>query len=411
MIPVILSTLCALAAPPLDAITLDGEVVSGQLVAATSDALTVDSDGGPQTLPLARLQKINFTEPAAASGATPAAWVELVDGSAVRASSYVVDGKSAEIQLLGGGSGAVPIRAIRAVRFKQQDEDQQLEWNRIRQERTQADRLVIRKNDRVDYLEGALHNINAETVNFQLGDEVIPVGLAKIEGIIYHHRGIEDQPPAVFRLTDVEGSVLEGTQWTVADQGLSVRTPVGLEIRRSFDQIRQVDFSSDKIIYLAALEPKSTQWMPYFASGGMDELLKSFYLPKNDRALTGNESEADEGRLQLAFNDGGEARIEAYARGIAVHSQTTIVYELPEKASRLRATVGIDARVRDSGHVRLVIKGDGQELFADDVDGADDPRELSINVTGVRQLEIFVDFGENQDVGDHLNLCNARIVK
>ena len=61
--------------------------------------------------------------------------------------------------------------------------------------------------------------------------------------------------------------------------------------------------------------------------------------------------------------------------------------------------------------MRLAILGDGDELFATEVSGRDGPRDISVDLTGVRLLELFVDYGENQDVGDHLNLCNARIVK
>jgi hypothetical protein len=87
------------------------------------------------------------------------------------------------------------------------------------------------------------------------------------------------------------------------------------------------------------------------------------------------------------------------------------VFDLPDDVRQFRATAGIDFRVREHGNVRLVIRGDDQQLFAEDIAGADPPRELAINIAGARRLEIFVDYGANLDIGDHLNLCNARLVK
>ncbi len=39
------------------------------------------------------------------------------------------------------------------------------------------------------------------------------------------------------------------------------------------------------------------------------------------------------------------------------------------------------------------------------------PQQLSLDLTGVRRLTIEVDFGEGGDAGDHLNLCDVRIIQ
>ncbi len=75
------------------------------------------------------------------------------------------------------------------------------------------------------------------------------------------------------------------------------------------------------------------------------------------------------------------------------------------------ATVGIDDRVRPRGNVRLEIEGDGRPLLDAPVTGADPPRPVDLDLTGVGRLTILVDYGEDMDVADHLDLCDARIVK
>ncbi len=100
-----------------------------------------------------------------------------------------------------------------------------------------------------------------------------------------------------------------------------------------------------------------------------------------------------------------------YERGIALHSRTVAVYRLSGPYRRFQAIAGIDDRVRPRGNVRLIISGDGRELLAKTIAGTDAPLEIDVDLTGVRRLTIEVDFGEDLDVADHLDLCEARIVK
>ena len=73
--------------------------------------------------------------------------------------------------------------------------------------------------------------------------------------------------------------------------------------------------------------------------------------------------------------------------------------------------MGIDDRVGNLGSVELMIRGDNRELYSGKIAGKDEPIEIDADLAGVRRLTILVDFGDDLDVADHLNLCEARIVK
>ena len=88
-----------------------------------------------------------------------------------------------------------------------------------------------------------------------------------------------------------------------------------------------------------------------------------------------------------------------------------LVYLLTEDFRRCQALVGIDDRVREGGNVRLVISGDDKELFSQAITGHDEPFPLDLDITGVKRLKIVVDFGDELDIADHLNLCEARLTK
>ena len=88
-----------------------------------------------------------------------------------------------------------------------------------------------------------------------------------------------------------------------------------------------------------------------------------------------------------------------------------MVYRLPGRFGRFKAIVGIDDSVRPNGNVRLVISGDDRVLLEATIDGSDEPKPVDLDISGVRRLRILVDFGQRLDVADHLDLCEARIVK
>ena len=78
------------------------------------------------------------------------------------------------------------------------------------------------------------------------------------------------------------------------------------------------------------------------------------------------------------------------------------------------AVAGIDDRVRYSRippHVRLIISSEEKTLFDREIAADDEAISIDLDLRGVQRLIILVDFGENGDVADHLNLCDARITK
>ena len=74
--------------------------------------------------------------------------------------------------------------------------------------------------------------------------------------------------------------------------------------------------------------------------------------------------------------------------------------------------IGIDDSAGEGGDVHVEFRGDGGNvLWQGDVRAADDARELEVDVAGVKHLEIFVDYGGDLDIGDRLDLAEARVTK
>jgi hypothetical protein len=101
-----------------------------------------------------------------------------------------------------------------------------------------------------------------------------------------------------------------------------------------------------------------------------------------------------------------------YDRGIVVHSKALLVWNLNGGYTRLHALVGIADIVADQGDCAASLVADGKELWhRDSVKGGDKPIVLDLDLTGVRRLELHVDYGARYDIGDHLALADSYLVK
>ena len=61
--------------------------------------------------------------------------------------------------------------------------------------------------------------------------------------------------------------------------------------------------------------------------------------------------------------------------------------------------------------MRLAIFGDNRVLIETEVTGDHPPQPIQLDIANVKRLKIVVDYGQNLDTGDWLNLCDARIAK
>ncbi len=100
-----------------------------------------------------------------------------------------------------------------------------------------------------------------------------------------------------------------------------------------------------------------------------------------------------------------------YDRGLAIHSRTEMTYRLPEPFERFQALAGIDDRLRPRGNVLLKILGDDRLLYEATIAGTDSSQPIDVSLKGVKTLTIVADFGSDLDLGDHLILAEAKLLK
>jgi len=386
------------AGPAVEVQPLSGDPVRGELIALDPQQVVVATASGRVTIELSRVSGLMVKQIASSPLVhKPAVWVELVDGSRIAAeNARLAAGKVTLLVSPEGGVLEAPASLVRWIRFQPETDALAAPWQKLLQSDPRADLLVTRKGEALDFYQGVVQAVSDEVVDFVLEGERIPARRAKIYGLVFHH-------PAGQKLAQPLGVVIEsaGSRWPVSSirldgQRFHWTTPAGLSLDRPAGAVQRIDFSSGKIVYLSDLRPESAQWTPYIGLGAELPARAALFGPRADRSLSG-------GPLELAGK--------VYSKGLAIHSRTEMVYRLAEPFARFSAIAGIDDRVRPYGHVRLVIRGDDKVLFDAAVSGVDPPRPLDVDIGGVRRLSILVDFGEDLDLADHLDLCDARLVK
>ncbi len=112
--------------------------------------------------------------------------------------------------------------------------------------------------------------------------------------------------------------------------------------------------------------------------------------------------------------EGGPIRLGSvrYARGISVHSKAVLDWALPGPCVRLHAVLGIADLVAPEGDCAVELRADGVSVWSrSSVKGTDKPVPLDIDLHGAKTLELKVDYGARYDIGDHLTLADAWVLR
>jgi hypothetical protein len=374
--------------------TTTGETISGALAGLSASEIAIETPKVRQTTSTGKITRLTPQTAPAAPAEKPSVWIELVDGSSLAALSYTVKDGLASFERLGREKTSLPTRAIANVRFNSQSPQLAAQWSEILGAEHAGDVIVIRKKEALDYQNGVAGDANDDKIQFTLDDETLSVERTRVEGLVYFHPRGRELPESFCRLTAASGDRLEVETAEIADGAVQLKTPAGLKLSIAIAEVASIE---GKIQYLSDLTPESFAWAPFIGDADQPPSLKEFHRPRWNQSLEG-------GVLRLGD--------EGYAKGIAMYGGTEVTYRLPPGRYRsLTALAGIDDRARPEGDARLLVYGDEKLLFEAVLTGRDKPLPVEIDLTGVNRLKLKVDFGEGQEVQDHVDFCDARIIK
>lgn len=385
-----LATLCLAEDPaPAELQLLDGTTQTGEVLSLSSAGVIIRQDGETREIPFERLLGLTWSAaagPVARGGESYE--ILLDDGSRVRAQQVTSDGRSVQATSSAFGELELPLNLVRSVRLGGGDQGFADQWNKLLKRTSTDDLLVIKKGDVLDFLPGVITEYNTREVQFLYDGNEIPVKRERVYGLI-HSRKPAGREGVLCTLSTTSGDEILLRELTLTETELQGKLRSNVKVAFPREHITRLDFSLGRVVYLSDLEHEGVEHTPYF---------DTVWQYQRDKTNTGSP-------LRL----GGRV----FPKGLWIHSRTALTYRLAGEYSRLQAKIGIDDAVAENGlgHVRVRIQADDRVLFEEEVSAFDEPRPLDLDLSEARFLRILVDFGEGLDVGDHLVLGDAKLIK
>lgn len=374
------------ASPGVEVTSLTGKTVTGQLQSLNKGAIQLKQGEQDKQFPLAGVLNVRFPQHRFQRTLESPLMVRLADGS--RFPIQNVKSTERETTLQGDQTGVltVPTKAVTSIRFGSLNSDIQKSWDKLLNGKHSKDLLVVQKENVLDYIDGVVGNITADRIQFFAGEDEVAVNRQRVFGIIYFRPPADETTPFCSIKLTGDGT-LQASAIAFNGNEFEATLQSGARARLAPAVIANLDFSQGKVRYLSDLEPRNIEYTPFF---------DTVWKYRRDK-----------------HRDGGPLRVggKEYSRGLYIHSKTLLQYRLKNEYRHFRAVMGIDDSVPGIGFVYVEIKGNGRTLYSGNVKSADPPVELDLDVSGVRDLEILVDFGDNLEICDHLDLCDARLIK
>ncbi len=233
---------------------------------------------------------------------------------------------------------------------------------------------------------GALEAIEGDHLRFLYKGKPRTLPLKQVEGFVLAAR--PDPKPAegptpTFTLPD---GVLSASWKDIDTANWKVQTLWGQDLSLPAAEVQAVHVLGGQVTFLSDLQPSRVEETPFFGR-------KLGW--KRDTNLLGEPLRVD-GRV--------------YEKGLAVHSQCALTYDLDRRFGTFRALLGFDDASRGKGRVACRVLADGKEIYSNpDLRADAPPVPLNLPVNGAERLSLIVDYGPDQDTGDRVIWAGARL--
>lgn len=281
----------------------------------------------------------------------------------------------------------VPLHTLRAVNFASLSPEgvRIFEEHLTKPDATQ-DKLLVLRDGKVNVLRGAVESLDRESIGFSWREKTVQVPIEGVVGVILAAGTGSSTAQTLCLLTD--GSVWGGQLVGGDAKKIQLKLGTGDAVSFYICSVREIRFHSDRVLYLDQLQPTG------FESQSMG--LARWPWRANRSVANRPMKIADQ----------------SFERGVGMHSQSTLTYDLPPDCTKLVAIIGIDAAADELGNAIFRVLVDQKEIFnSGPVRRQDRPRPITIDLPAASQLQLVVDYGDNLDIGDQANWADARLIR
>ena len=320
--------------------------------------------------------------------------VDLVGGGRLFAESVTIADEQCRIGWPFGEPFSLPIDAVRAIRLQAGTNDDELR-KAATARREEFDQLFVTVDGKLAPIKGFIERLDQDTVVFEWKDEQRTISRAKLFGIVVAMIG---RPPDRTGHCLVElkgGSSIWGRLASVdlnkagadAPGKLTLQVAEKTKIAFPWNAVTRVNVRSGRLVYLSDLMP----------ADAIEQPIVAFPKPwQRDKSIGGR-------TLRLAGR--------TFQKGIGVQSRSLLTFNTDEKYAHFAATVGIDAETSGRGDCLFIVLGDGKQLFKRRMKGKDVPFDVRVDVRGMQQVTLLVEPGEDLDLSDHADWCDACFIR
>lgn len=370
---------------------LDGTVIGKAPVKA------IDEDGaitfGSKKINFQKLRRIHNQGVKADALPLRVTRLFLTDGSVIVAKKLKIDGETVTFSLAEAEAASLPLTSLRGVVFMPMSADESGRLipdpafaDVLADATDRQDTLFVINDDSIMTVRGVLESVGAEDVEFNWNDKSRTIALNKLYGITAAAPAVPPKVVGQARVHLKGGSTLWATP-TLRNDRLTLTRNDGLTLTVPWNRVMRMDVNSRRMAFLSDLKPTSMTNRP---------IASTPHPPVMDGSVS-------TGVLRIGDRE--------FERGIGIHAPTEMTWQIDGAYDQLAMVIGIDEAVGNRGDCVVRIMGDGRQLLNKRLTGSDEPMTVNLEVTGVEQLTIIAEAGNGLDLGDHVNLADARLIK
>jgi NPCBM/NEW2 domain len=188
-------------------------------------------------------------------------------------------------------------------------------------------------------------------------------------------------------------SMTDGSRFTALraerfDQDVKFATHSKLEFALPLADVASCRVYGTRVIPLSERAPTDVAFTPYLSAPW--SLIKNANVLRGPLSLRGIE----------------------FGSGLGMHSRMAATFELRETDREFRAVIGIDDCANGGGSARFAIELDGKPAWSSEELTGRSPALVvpPLKLNGAKNLTLLVDFGQNADVADYADWCDAVLI-
>lgn len=258
--------------------------------------------------------------------------------------------------------------------------------------RKRKDLVLLSNGDRIEALVETWDESAKENNGLKIQSQRNPIAPAKLAAIVFQTEDTTPPKAPCAKIILADGSRLSLTEMTCDARRLLGKSLFGTEVRVPMDDVVAIRPRQDPAVYLSDLKPSKVEETAFLSGGSV-----SFGA---DRSAGGEE-----------LFVGGQC----YDKGLGTRSGTTLTYALDGKYKRFEAVVGLDdvSGKLGTARVKILVDGKARELpgLVKDLKWRAAGVEVSLDVSGAKELTLVIEAGTSGSVQDHVDWGNARLVR